>query len=133
MVFIEDLDRSNHKDKIYNFLKELHKYYIADDVSRKYRNRLTFVVNIMPESLLQDHGGFTSDDGLIYDKIFDYMISLNRVNIDNYDSVLDKLILEKRHELEDIGISVGDSNNVHSIPGMQWIIHGQLLWWQELL
>ena len=124
VVFIEDLDRSNHKDKIYNFLKELRKYYIADDVSRKYRNRLTFVVNIMPESLLQDHGGFTSDDGLIYDKIFDYMISLNRVNIDNYDSVLDKLILEKRHELEDIGISVSDSNNVHSIPGMQWIIHG---------
>lgn len=124
VVFVEDLDRSNHKEKIYNFLKELRKYYLADETSKKYKNRVTFVVNIMPESLLQDSGRFTSNDGPIYDKIFDYMISLNRVNIDNYDSVLDQLILEKRQELERIGFSVSDGNNVHTIPGMQWIIHG---------
>lgn len=124
VVFVEDLDRSNSKEKIYNFLKELRKYYLADDASKQYRNRVTFVVNIMPESLLQDGGNIKCNEGFIYDKIFDYMVSLNRVNIDNYDSVLDQLILEKREELERIGLSVGANNNVHTIPGMQWIILG---------
>lgn len=125
VVFVEDLDRSNHKKEIYNFLKELRKYYLADDTSKKYKNRVTFVVSIMPESLLRSYEGFEDKDGFIYDKIFDYTVSLNRVNIDNYDVVLDHLVLEKREELERIGISVSNNDNVHAIPGMQWIVYGR--------
>lgn len=125
VVFVEDLDRSNHKKEIYNFLKELRKYYLADDTSKKYKNRVTFVVSIMPESLLRSYEEHEDKDGFIYDKIFDYTVSLNRVNIDNYDVVLDHLVLEKREELERIGISVSNNDNVHTIPGMQWIVYGR--------
>lgn len=129
VVVIEDLDRTQDGDSVYDFLKELRKYYVPNDqVEKHFLNQVTFVVNIMPEDKLREQCKTDGlDDNYVYDKVFDYSLNLNRIHIDNFDAVLEALILEKRQELERIGIQVYDKDNVHKIPGMQWIIYGKEL------
>ena len=129
IVVIEDMDRTQDGSSVYEFLKELRKYYVPNDLAEKnFVNRVTFVVNIMPEDKLREQCKQEElDDNYVYDKLFDYTLNLNRINIDNFDAILEALILEKRQELQNIGIHVYDEDNVHKIPGMQWIIYGKEL------
>lgn len=91
-------------------------------------NQVVFVVNIMPEDLLREKcSQVLEKQDYVYDKLFDYSLNLSRVNIDNFDAVLEAFISEKRTELEKIGLRVYDSDNTHRMPGMQWIIHGREL------
>lgn len=91
-------------------------------------NQVTFIVNIMPEDKLRELCDEKKlDNHHVYDKVFDYTLNLNRIHIDNFDAVLESLILEKRTELETIGIEIFDNNNVRQIPGMQWIVYGKEL------
>ena len=125
VVVIEDLDRTQGGDKVYEFLKEIRKYYVpSDQVEKYFLNHVTFIVSIMPEDKLREQCEQEKlDDNYVYDKLFDYTVNLNRINIDNFDAVLEALILEKRTEFEQIGIEIHDTDNVHKIPGMQWIIY----------
>lgn len=126
VVIIEDLDRTEDGESVYHFLKELRKYYVPDEqLEHIFINRVTFVVNIMPEDLLQKKCSKTSE--YVYDKLFDYELHLNRINIDNFDSVLEALIKEKQGELVQLGIQVQEKDNVNNISGMKWIIHGKNL------
>lgn len=129
VVIIEDLDRTDDGDSVYEFLKELRKYYVPYEQSEKnFMNQVVFVVNIMPEDLLHDKCKPTTEErDYVYDKLFDYSLNLNRVNIDNFDAVLEAFLLEKRAELEGMGLVVYDSDNTHRMPGMQWIVHGREL------
>jgi len=134
VVIIEDLDRSEDGESIYHFLKELRKYYVPDEqLESAFLNKVTFVVNIMPENMLYDLCGeekkkrAAEQREYVYDKLFDYELHLNRINIDNFDAVLESLIQEKKKALEELYISVQASDNTHSIPGMQWIIYGKKL------
>jgi len=129
VVVIEDLDRAENGDRVYHFMKELRKYYVPNEQSEKnFINKITFIVNIMPEDLLRDKcSEKVLKTNYVYDKLFDYSIKLNRINIDNFDAILEALIIEKREELSAIGIEVKDTDNVHGIKGMHWIIHGKEL------
>ena len=129
IVVIEDLDRTQDGNRVYEFLKELRKYYVPNDqVEKHFLNQVTFIVNIMPEDKLRERCKPEGlDNNYVYDKVFDYSLNLNRIHIDNFDAVLEELILEKRQELEKIGIGIYDQDNVHKIPGMQWIIYGKEL------
>ena len=129
VVVIEDLDRTQGGDSVYKFLKELRKYYVPNDqVEKHFWNQVTFIVNIMPEDKLREQcdSKYQNSD-YVYDKVFDYTLNLNRIHFDNFDAVLESLIMEKRVELEKIGLKVYDSNNAHQIKGMQWIIYGKQL------
>lgn len=129
VVVIEDLDRTDAGDSVYEFLKELRKYYVPYEQSEKnFMNQVVFVVNIMPEDLLREKcSQVLEKQDYVYDKLFDYSLNLSRVNIDNFDAVLEAFISEKRTELEKMGLRVYDSDNTHRMPGMQWIIHGREL------
>lgn len=129
VVIIEDLDRTDDGESVYHFLKELRKYYVPyEQAESGFMNQVTFVVNIMPEDLLREKCTNRPENGeYIYDKLFDYSLNLNRINIDNFDAILEALIQEKREEFEKLGIELHDSDNVHDIAGMQWIIYGKSL------
>lgn len=127
VVVVEDLDRTDDGESVYRFLKELRKYYVPDEqLENTFLNRVTFVINIMPEDLLHERC-YAKKNEYVYDKLFDYALHLNRINIDNFDAVLEALIQEKRSEIEALGIRVWDSDNLHQIQGMQWIVHGKEL------
>ena len=129
VVVIEDLDRTENGKMVYHFLKEIKKYYVPNEqLEKNFNNHISFIVNIMPEDMLHKLCNDPAEDNkYVYDKIFDYTMNLNRINIDNFDAVLEALIQEKAEELTKLGIGVGDSDNVHQIAGMQWIILGKQL------
>lgn len=135
---IEDLDRTSNIIAVKNFLKEIRKYYLTDQNirSRLHGNRVTFVVNIKPESQLKEHDSNRNGAGQeerLYDKFFDYIINLRKINIDNYDVILNGLLSELREELFALGlIEEMEGVSIDRIVGMQWLIRGEKLGIREI-
>lgn len=127
IVVIEDLDRTDNPDVVLQFLKELRKYYIPERTATNYLNRVTFLVNIKPESEL-----VTSEKELLYAKIFDYVLPLRTINIDNYDAILDGLLAEHKDELQALEFSLSQGTPLSRLPGMQWIIRERRLGIREI-
>ena len=121
IIIIEDLDRSSNSDAVKSFLKEIRKYYIptTSNSNYKYRNRVTFIVNIKPESELNKLCT-ENEPERIYDKLFDYVLNVQTINIDDYDTILNSFLEEKKAEISTFGLNT--DGNLSSLPGMQWII-----------
>lgn len=131
---IEDLDRTSNIEVVKNFLKEIRKYYLTDQNirSRIHHNSVTFVVNIKPESQIQNENSGNQSEKL-YDKFFDYIVNLQKINIDNYDVILNGLLYELREQLVDLGlIQTVDDAVIDKIVGMQWLIRGEKLGIREV-
>lgn len=146
---IEDLDRIDDIDLVKGFLKEIRKYYLTDKNQRSqfHNNRVTFVVNIKPESMLKNmdqtgntpikQGQSVDKSAMpaerLYSKFFDYILNLQKINIDNYDSILLGLLREIQDELIRLGLLIdGEEALIEGIPGMQWIIRGNELGIREI-
>ncbi len=151
VVVIEDLDRTSDAKAVVDFLKELRKYYVIQANSgkegKKYRNKVSFIVNVKPEALLECKEVVPNDinkDVLedkqenvvdkekesLYAKLFDYVLNLQTINIDNYDAVLAGVLDEKRTEIRNLGLSVGE--NLIELQGMKWIIRERRLGIREI-
>lgn len=114
IIVIEDLDRSNNNEAIKDFLKEMRKYYIptSSDSSYKFLNKITFIINIKSESEIEAD--------CLYEKVFDYILNIQPINIDDYSIILEGLLQEKKDEISTLGLCV--QKDLSSLPGMQWII-----------
>lgn len=134
IVVIEDLDRTDASEVILQFLKELRKYYVPEKTAVCYLNRVTFLVNIKPEAELAAPEALpvSSEQESLYAKIFDYILSLRTINIDNYDAVLDGLLAEHKAELQALGLSLPEGEPLSGLPGMQWIIRERRLGIREI-
>ncbi len=122
---IEDLDRTDDPIIVTEFLKELRKYYLSDNnIKRRFHhNKVTFVVCIKPEALLN-----TNKDINLYQKFFDYVLNLPEISIDNYDAILNGFLQELKGKLIMLGlISDNSKASIDSIKGMHWIIRGRKL------
>ena len=131
LVIIEDLDRTSDSKAVVGFLKELRKYYVHDtkasNTATSYRNKVVFIVNVKPEALLIDQksehvkeSDINTDKDSLYAKLFDYVLNLQTINIDNYDAILEGLLQEKKEAIKKNGFSI--EGNLSELPGMQWII-----------
>ena len=124
IIVIEDLDRTDKDQVVLEFLKELRKYYVPER-KRFLEKKVTIIVNIKPEAMLCNSG---NNDEHIYPKFFEYIIDLKKINIDNYDSILEGILIEHREELERYNIiKLGENIDINRIPGMNWIIRGKSL------
>ena len=121
VFIIEDLDRTNDPKAVFEFLSELRKYCITDS-QQEFYNSVCFVVNIKPERVLQKQSSDEKDRDSLYEKIFDYVLNLQTINIDNYDAILEGLLKSKENELKALGLAIDSENIVNSLPAMQWII-----------
>lgn len=132
IVVIEDLDRaSSDQTAAIGFLRELRRYCVQKSDGGHNQNQVTFIVNIMPEASLFKNAGQETEQktpqetnrvmqGSRYAKLFDFVLDLQTINVDNYDSILLGLLQEKQEELEALGFSTQES--LLEIPGIQWII-----------
>lgn len=127
IVVIEDLDRTNQTDSVLQFLKELRKYYIPQVASNYYLNCVTFLINIKPESELIESG-----EEVLYAKIFDYILPLRTINVDNYDAILNGLLNEHKDEMTSLKLCAPENNSLSELPGMQWIIRERRLEMREI-
>ena len=100
IVVVEDLDRSNNSDAVKTFLKEFRKYYLSAsaNVVYKFKNNITFIINIKPESEVNQLCKDT-ETTIIYDKIFDYILNIQPINIDDYTTILDGLLQGKNQRI----------------------------------
>lgn len=114
LIVIEDLDRSDDKKLITSFLKEIRKYYVETGT-----NKMVFLINIKPESEIKEN----EDDDIDYLKLFDYIIDLPKISIDNYDSILDNLLKSQKTQINNLfperNVSFAD------FPELEWIILGE--------
>lgn len=148
VVVIEDLDRISNPQVIFDFLIELHKYYIPEYDNRFWKwlkNKVTFIVCIKTAAQLQnelaewmeknksDENNIVNELNMqeVYSKIFDLIIELPRINIDNYDAVLNGLLEEKKGYLVNKEL-IKNNADVSSIEGIQWIIRGEKLSIREI-
>ena len=127
LVVVEDLDRSNESEALRAFLMEIRKYYVPsfNDNQSRYRlkNKVTIIVNIKPESDLYDgKRADTTEQGhyCLYDKIFDYVVNIPTININDYETILESLLQRYKTDLAFLGSST--KNTLSDYPGMQWII-----------
>lgn len=91
IVIIEDLDRVNDSQIVLTFLKEIYRFN-----SLTSKNEVCFIVAIKPKSqLVQDD----SVKNLDYYKIFDYIVELKPIHIDDFSVILTNLLNQKKIEL----------------------------------
>lgn len=157
IIVIEDLDRTNDGKAVIHFLKELRKYYILSNNEEVYQNRIVFIVNIKPESILYEEtpvtvfeeetvttsnpeNGKEKDEYIVkennientlYSKLFDYVLNLQTINITDYDTVLCGLLSEYKSYFKKHCIE-STSEKLSDIPGMQWVIRGKHLGIREI-
>lgn len=135
IIVVEDLDRSNDSKVVINFLKEIRKYYLSDELKSKYKNDLTFIITVKPESLLKGNTNIDinseQNSESLYAKLFDYTVNLQTINIDNYEAVLSGLLNEKEDQIRELKI-VNPNVPIMKIPGMQWIIRERKLGIREM-
>ena len=123
---IEDLDRTNDHDCVINFLKELRKYYTLENHENKRQNKIVFIVNVKPETSLfktaKEHKAVESES--LYAKLFDYVLNIQTINIDDYETVLESILQNSQDTIHAV---FPDSTYLRlvDIPGMQWIIRGK--------
>ena len=113
IVVIEDLDRTANHEAVISFLTELRKYCSPD---AQYKNRMTFVVNIKPESALNSENAF-SDNESLYAKIFDFVLNLQTINIDNYDAILEGLLKPRKEQISALDLHYSPDKIVDTLPG----------------
>ena len=125
---IEDLDRTDKHDCVITFLKELRKYYTLGNNNGEQKNKIVFVVNVKPEtSLCQGAKKYKMEENeSLYAKLFDFILNLQTINIDDYETVLESILEQSQEAIFEILQNVNCSRLV-DISGMQWIIHGKNL------
>ncbi len=137
IITIEDLDRIDDGKVVIDFLKELRKYYIPTNSKNinNFKNSVVFIVTIKPEATLFDDYNLLRDDNknTLYSKIFDYVISLPVINIDDYDTVLEGLLESKRQTLTSLIPEVfSETEKFTNITGINWILFGKKIGIREL-
>lgn len=133
IVVIEDLDRTSDAKAVICFLKELRKYYIPKEEGKEsaYQNQMVFIVNLKPEALLlQNNKNENYEKESLYAKLFDYVLNLQTVNIDNYDAILEGLLQEKVDLIN--RLEIAKREKLSEIPGMKWIIREKRIGIREI-
>lgn len=123
---IEDLDRTNDHDCVITFLKELRKYYTFGNNEANSKSKIVFVVNVKPEtSLCNTAKQYKNEENeSLYAKLFDFVLNIQTINIDDYETVLESILQNNREILCTIFPNI-DTSRFIDIPGMQWMIRGK--------
>ncbi len=106
VVLIEDLDRICNYDTITVFIKEI---YRLSNLSKD--ANISFVVEIKPETKLEKQK--TQNQKADFEKIFDFIVELRPIHIDDFRAVLKDLIIEKQDEIREL-IECGEPNELLS-------------------
>lgn len=99
IICIEDIDRFTNGDGIIRFLEQIYKFY-SESVDILNID-IKFIVSIKPASQLETTSSKQNDRiKSLYEKIFDYIINLQPVAIQNYDVLIQELLSGKYEQLQ---------------------------------
>lgn len=103
IICIEDIDRFTNGEGTIRFLEQIYKFYSesVDILSID----IKFIVAIKPASKLETIDSKQNDQiKNLYEKIFDYIINLQPVAIQNYDVLIQELLFGKYKKLQQMNI-----------------------------
>lgn len=121
IICLEELDRYDDVNTILEYLKEFYKFYKETNANQK----IVFIVSIKSASELSKNFNekLESENNEenneikvkniknVYEKIFDFILNLNSIHIQDYDSIILELIEEKKDNMP-IGIKIPSKNNL---------------------
>ena len=103
IICIEDIDRFTNGDGAIRFLEQIYKFY-SESVDILNID-IKFIVAIKPASKLETIDSKQNDQiKNLYEKIFDYIINLQPVAIQNYDVLIQELLSGKYNKLQQMNI-----------------------------
>lgn len=103
IICIEDIDRFTNGEGTIRFLEQIYKFY-SESVDILNID-IKFIVAIKPASKLEVMDSKQNDQiKNLYEKIFDYIINLQPVAIQNYDILIQELLLGKYKKLQQMNI-----------------------------
>ena len=109
IICLEELDRYNRADIILEYLKEFYKFYKISGM------KVVFIVAINSSSKLCENANendITSETiKNIYEKVFDFILNLQPINIQDYDCILLKLLEQKKENIPD-SIILNSADNI---------------------
>lgn len=96
IIVIEDLDRINKPELVLLFIKEIYRFCsLCQDKG------IVFMVAIKPKiQLIEDGQSIACKDILDYEKIFDYIVELKPIHVQDFDVVLKNLINENKEQIQ---------------------------------
>ena len=107
VICLEELDRYNNPETILEYLKEFYKFYkLVDD-------KVVFIISINSASFLKKFDSKKEIEEIkdVYEKVFDFILNINPINIEDYDSVIIQLLNKKNICIPD-GIRVPKESNL---------------------
>lgn len=103
IICIEDIDRFTNGEGTIRFLEQIYKFY-SESVDILNID-IKFIVAIKPASKLETIDSKQNDQiKNLYEKIFDYIINLQPVAIQNYDVLIQELLFGKYKKLQQMNI-----------------------------
>lgn len=105
IVVIDDLDRTDDKKIVINFIKEVYKF--INILKEKQRNKIVFIIEVKDESALEVEDEKNKIEG-IYKKIFAFKVNLNGIYFRDYERVLLKILKDNKYIQELLEITIED-------------------------
>lgn len=108
IISLEEIDRYDNHDDVIKYIKEFYKFYKITDYD------VVFLTSIKPSSKMIAEPNNRKETKQIkntYEKVFDYILNLNRINIQDYKEIILNIINEKNIKKPD-GIDFPDEKNI---------------------
>ncbi|MDR1195325.1 MAG: hypothetical protein LBL00_02495, partial [Endomicrobium sp.] len=101
LIIIEDLDRIGDRILFNDFVKEIYRF---NTLSQKHG--IIYLLAIKPENQLTTQ---TPKDKISYSKLFDYIVELRPLHLDDYGSIVLDLLKLKRVQIKELtGVEIGN-------------------------
>lgn len=130
LLIFEDIDRTPDPRAVYQFLVELHRYYLSGPDPD---HAVTFLINMKPQAILeQDLQKQVPENARValdFVKLFDFTISLEPLNTAD----LSQLLLQYAKANQDFYayyrvLKPGEQlASLQQLPGFSWLAHGEML------
>lgn len=92
IISLEEIDRYNRYDDVIKYLKEFYKFYKLTNYEVIFITSIKPASKMIPKNSSNENSLSTKDIKGVYEKIFDYILNLNRINIHDYGSILVDII-----------------------------------------
>ena len=111
VICLEELDRFSDYKVVIKHIKEFYKFYKLNP------ENVTFIIAIKSANSLaklskeDDKSIVTNSIKNAYEKVFDFILNMNSINIQDFDYILLDLLNEKKNDMPD-GVSIPDINRL---------------------
>ena len=121
VICLEELDRFNDYKVVIKHIKEFYKFYKINP------ENVTFIIAIKSANSLaklsneDNKPNVTNSIKNAYEKVFDFILNMNSINIQDFDYILLDLLNEKKNDMPE-GVSIP---NINKIDAWRYLYYGK--------